>query len=159
MLKKSFAFRVVVMCALGMLPLLGYVDNVSAADVGTIKGKVTGQRSDASMSGVSVEVLDESGKMVGSTVSEKSGRFTLARIPVGTYDVKAGKAVAKSVQVTMSQPVTQVDFQVPEKGYLVFSGMSTTTKIIIGAIAAIGAGVGIYAAVDSDSSSNRVASP
>jgi len=54
--------------------------------------------------------------------------------------VKVGNASTKSIQVAMSPPVTQVDFQVPEKGYLVFSGLNLPpwawTAIVAGATAA-----------------------
>lgn len=159
MLKKSYIFRLVIVCAVCMLPLLGNSGNVFAANGGIIEGKVTGQRTNASMSGVDIQVTDLNGKVVINVESQQDGTFTVSQIPVGQYNVKAGKAPAKSIQVAMSPPVTQVDFQVPERGYLVFSGMSTTTKVIIGLALAVGAGVGIYLAVDDDDSSHRVTSP
>lgn len=156
MLIKSYIFRLIVMCTIGMFPLLGYSGSADAANVGIIKGKVTGQRTNASMNGVDIRITDLNGKVVKKVKSQKDGTYTVSQMPIGQYNVKAGKAPAKSVQVAMSPPVTQVDFRVPERGYMVFSGLSKKQKIVGAAVAAIILGVTTYLIVDDSSSSNRV---
>ena len=147
MLKKSYVFRLVIMCAIGMLPVLGYSGNVFASNVGVIEGEVTGLRSNASIGNVDVQVTDLNGKIVKSVRSQKDGTFAIGQLPLGSYKVKAGKAPAKRIQVTMAPPVTRVDFQVPEKGYTVFAGGGVGMgTILLGLGLAATIGVGIYAA-------------
>ncbi len=136
---KSYIFRLILMCTIGMFPLLGNSGSADAANVGIIKGKVTGQRTKALKSGVDIQITDLNGKVVKNVKSQQDGTFTVSQIPVGLYEVKAGNAPAKSIQVAMSPPVTQVDFQVPEKGYLVFAGVGLPATL--GIIALFGAAI------------------
>lgn len=102
------------------------------------------------------------GKVVRNVKSQKGGTFTVPQIPAGQYNVKAGNASVKSIQVTMSPPVTQVDFQVPERGYLVFSGLSKGQKIaliVVGVGAAVAGGLAAGGAFDGSSSDDLPASP
>ncbi len=149
MLKKSYVFRLVIMCTIGMLPVLGYSGNVFASNVGVIKGEVTGLRSNASMGNVDVQVTDLNGKIVKSVRSQKDGTFAIGQLPLGSYEVKAGKAPAKRIQVTMAPPVTRVDFQVPEKGYTVFAGAGMSAGMLAIMGLSIGAAItGVVIAVD-----------
>ncbi|KHE92717.1 MAG: carboxypeptidase-like regulatory domain-containing protein [Candidatus Scalindua rubra] len=149
MLRRSYVFRLVIVCALGMLPFLGHSGSVFAANVGIIQGKVTGQRTNAAVRGVDIQITDLQGKVVKNVKSRQDGTFTVSQVPTGQYNVKAGDAPAKSIQIAMSPPVTQVDFQVPEKGYTVFAGtgMSAGMLAIVG-VSAAAAIAGIVIAVD-----------
>ncbi|WP_162532444.1 carboxypeptidase-like regulatory domain-containing protein [Candidatus Scalindua japonica] len=155
MLGKSYVFRLVIMCAVGMLPILGYAGNTFAASVGVIRGEVTGQRTNASMGNVDVQVTDLNGKLVKSVRSQKDGTFAVSQLPVGEYRVIAGNAPAKKVQVAMAPPVTQVDFQVPEKGYTAFGGMGAGLVAVVGlSVAAAVAGIVIAVNAQDDADDN-----
>ena len=97
MLMKSYILRLILMCTIGMLPFFGNSGSAAAANVGIIKGKMTGQRSKALKGGVDIQITDLNGKVVKSAVSQKDGTFAVSQIPVGQYNVKAGNAPAKSI--------------------------------------------------------------
>jgi hypothetical protein len=132
--------------------MIGYSTNASAADIGAVAGKVTGQRSKISLGNAEIKITDTKGKIVKVVKSGKDGTFVASGIPVGQYKVealKAGKTLQKKILVVKAPPVTQVDFQIPEKGYYANAGNGMWCWIIGGAIG-LGAGIGIGAAIFDD---------
>ncbi len=158
MLLKSYVFRLVIVCLVGLFPMIGYSVNASAADVGAVAGKITGQRSKISLGNAEIKITDTKGKIVKIVKSDKDGTFVASGLPVGQYKVeavKAGKTFEKKILVVKAPPVTQVNFQIPEKGYYANAG-NGVWPWVIGGLIGFAAGVGTGLAIDDGSSSDDI---
>ena len=134
---------------------------------GEISGVVSGPTSP--VAGVTVNVIDTAGQVVGTSVTSSTGAFSVGNLPVGTYTIQAvtragtvlmtgtGTVSATTLAATVNLSLTGSQLAAAAAGAGAAgtaAGISATTVVAIGAAAA-GGGVLLNHVVGDDPSPNR----
>jgi hypothetical protein len=69
---------------------------IPVAPTGEVEGEIHGLE-DTPSAGVEVELVDQAGKVVASTLSEYDGYFLIERVPYGTYRVQVSAGAARAL--------------------------------------------------------------
>ena len=128
---------------------------------GTISGVVSGP--DGPLAGVTVNIINSSGQVVGTAVTSSTGAYSVPNLPPGTYTVQVVTSnrrvigtgtgvVAAGSSATVNIPLTSG--QLAAAGIAAGGGgLSTTTVLIIAGGA--GLAIGTYIALKPDPSSTQ----
>ena len=89
---------------------------VAASEVATVQaelGKIVGVLKDTAgkpLQNVTVNVIDQAGKVVGSVATDANGLFSVANLPAGSYSIQAvnaaGQALAGASSLTVAAGTT-----------------------------------------------------
>jgi hypothetical protein len=145
---------------------IGSGPSVGAQTSGAIAGTIRGPN--GPVAGLTVNVVNDAGSVVGTAVTTPDGAYTVSRLAVGMYTIQVvntvGSVVATGVgTVTAAALTPTVDLTLTagqmSPAALAASGgttgMSTTTKVVLATAAIAGAGVGVVIATRADSSPTR----
>jgi hypothetical protein len=157
---------------LGLVALLavsaGSPSSVLAQGAGVITGAVSG--SGGPIAGVTVNVVNDAGTVVGTAVTSSAGAYTIGNLAFGTYTIQVvgtarrvvvtGVGTVSGAASTATVNLTLTDDKLAPAAIAAgggggAGGMTTTTKAIIATAAAAGAGVLAYVATRADSSPTR----
>ncbi|NIA06555.1 MAG: hypothetical protein GWP14_02780 [Actinobacteria bacterium] len=135
MIRMSLKLALVALMA--VYPGMGTVNTANAAaktpaiqsvfaKTGTLDGVLTGSGGKP-VSGVKVWVLDSAGKKVGSAVTDKAGKFSLANLKPGQYRLLIGKDVELKLTVADNGVTTNLKVVLPTDGKGLLPGLTGGT--------------------------------
>jgi hypothetical protein len=80
---------------------------IGVAPTGDVEGEIHGLE-DTPRAGVGLELVDQTGRVVASTLSEFDGYFLLERVPYGTYHLRISAGAARTLGVARDLASTVV---------------------------------------------------
>ncbi|MEP6917017.1 MAG: carboxypeptidase-like regulatory domain-containing protein [Acidobacteriota bacterium] len=143
----------------------GAAPSVSAQASGKISGIVSGPN--GPIAGVTVNIVNNAGVVVGTAVTTSTGAYTVGNLPVGTYTIQVvntnGRVAGTGVgTVTAGAPAAVVNLTITSSQLAPAAvaaggggGMGTTTKIVLVTAAVAAAGILIVVANKDDTSPTR----
>ena len=113
-MRKVFVYALVLAVGLAGAPAsaIAASEAMTSAQAET-SGKIVGVLKDSTgkpLPGVTVNIIDQSGKVVASVVTDANGLFSVANLPAGSYALQAvnaaGQALAGASSVTVTAGAT-----------------------------------------------------
>ena len=145
---------------------VGSAPSVRAQTSGAIAGTISGPN--GPIAGLTVNVVNVAGSVVGTAVTTRDGTYTVRNLAVGTYTIQivnaAGSVVATGVGTLTAAALTAtVDLTLTASQLSAAAlaaggaatGLSTTAKVVLATAAVAGTGVLAVVATRSDSSPTR----
>jgi len=143
----------------GAAPLAG------AQSTGKITGIVSGPG--GPVGGLTVNIVNNAGAVVGTAVTAQNGAYTVEKLAVGNYTIQVvsasgsvvgtgmGAVSATSLTTTVNLSLTASQLASMAGAASGGGGLTTATKVVLATAAAAGTGLLLYTATRSDSSPTR----
>ena len=143
---------------------IGSVPSVRAQTTGVIAGTISGPN--GPIAGLTVNVINDAGSVVGTAVTKQDGTYTVSNLGVGRYTVQVvngagsvlatGMGTVTTAALTATVDLTLTASQLSSAALAAGStGMSTSTKVVLATAAIAGGGILAVVATRDDSSPTR----